>query len=77
MGTLELLELEDWKPNKLQALFLCRQSKQNLASSRVVISFWVKLLPSWMGHTVGIIGLATTNFFIVPLAQWLKLWGQN
>jgi len=69
--TWELLELEDWKPNKLWVLFLCKQSKQNLASPKVVTSFWVKLVPSWMGHIVGTTCLATTNFHVL-LMQWFK-----
>jgi hypothetical protein len=40
------LELKDWKPNKLQTLFLNKRLKENLASSKVVTSFWVKLIPS-------------------------------
>jgi hypothetical protein len=39
MGTWELLELEDWEPNKLQALFSHKRSNENLASSKVVTSF--------------------------------------
>jgi hypothetical protein len=38
------------------------QSKENLAFSRVVTSFWVKLIPFWMDHTVGTIGQITANF---------------
>jgi hypothetical protein len=54
LGTWELLELENWKPNKLWTLFLSRWSKENLTFSKVVTSFWVKLIPFWMGHIVGI-----------------------
>ncbi len=35
-GTWELLELEDWKPNKLRTSFLHKWSKGNLVSSTVV-----------------------------------------
>jgi hypothetical protein len=38
-------------------LFLCRWSKESLASSKDVTSFLIKSVPFWMGHTVG-----TTNF---------------
>jgi hypothetical protein len=51
--TWELFEQEDWEPNKLQALLLQRQSKEILAFFRVVDSFCIKLIPFWMGHTVG------------------------
>ncbi len=38
-STWELLEQKNWELNKLQALFLQRWSKENLASSQVVNSF--------------------------------------
>jgi hypothetical protein len=38
-STWELLEQENWEPNKLRALFLQRWSKENLASSQVDNSF--------------------------------------
>ncbi len=49
-STCEMLELNDWEPNKLQAqlLFL----KKN-PTSKVVFFFWVKLVPYLMGHIVG------------------------
>ncbi len=34
-----------------------------------VTSFLVELIPSWMGHTVGTIGLAIANFYVVPSSQ--------
>jgi hypothetical protein len=39
VGTWELLELENWEPNKLRALFLNRRSKENLKFFKVVTSF--------------------------------------
>ncbi len=68
-STWELLELEDWKPNKLWVLFLCRWSKENPASSKDVTSFWVKLVPSWMGHIIGTTSLAIINFCNVLAIQ--------
>jgi len=52
LGTWELFDQKYWEPNKLWALFLWRSLKGNL-TSRVVNSFWVNLVPFWMGHTVG------------------------
>jgi len=76
-STWELLELEDWKPNKLWALFLHKWSKENTTSSIVVTSFWVKLIPSWMGHKVGMVGLIIASFWTIPPTQWLKSSRQN
>jgi len=70
-NTWELLELKDWKPNKLWALFLQKWSKENLTSYRVVTSFWVKLIPYWMGHKVGTAGLIISSFRTIPPTQWL------
>jgi hypothetical protein len=61
-----MFEVKDWKPNKLQALFLRRQSKESLAFSKVVTSFWVKLVSSWMGHKVGTTSLVIAIFQVVP-----------
>jgi hypothetical protein len=52
------------EPNKLRTLFLNRWWKENLIFSKVVTSFWVKLVPFWMGHTVGTRGLPITYFCI-------------
>ncbi len=41
----------------------------NPTSSRVVASFWVKLVCSWMGHLVGIAALTTTIFWVIPPTQ--------
>jgi len=57
-----LLELKDEKSNKLQTLYLHRESKENHASSKVLTSFWVKLILSWMGHMIGTTSLAIANF---------------
>jgi hypothetical protein len=77
IGTWELLEHEDWEPNKLWALLLRRRSKGNLTFAKVINSFWVKLVPSWMGHTIGIIYLIITIFYNVPLTQRFKSSKQN
>jgi len=39
VGTWELLEHEDWEPNKLQELLLWRWSKENPTSSKIINSF--------------------------------------
>jgi hypothetical protein len=64
----------NWEPNKLQAQL---QLKENPTSSKVVTSFQIKSVPSWMSHTIGTEGLTTTYFRIVPLTQQFKLLGQN
>jgi len=43
VGTCEMLELEDWEPNKLRTQLW---SKENFTSSKVVTSFWIKSVPS-------------------------------
>ncbi len=73
-STCEMLELDDWEPNKLWTWL---RSKKNPTSSRVVTSFWVKSIPSWMGHTIGTEGLTTTYFCTVPPTQWFKSLRQN
>jgi hypothetical protein len=35
------------------------------------------LIPFWMNHIVGIEGLTTTYFHVVPLTQGLKSFGQK
>jgi hypothetical protein len=62
VSTWELLEQKRLEPNKLRMLFLCKWSKENPTSSRIVNSFWAKLIPSWMGHTIGTIGLRNYKF---------------
>jgi hypothetical protein len=38
-GIWELIELEYWKPNKFQTLFLRKRLRENSTSSKVVTSF--------------------------------------
>ncbi len=71
-GIWELNELEYWKPNKLQTLFLHKRSKENPASFQIVTSFWIKLTPYGMGHRVGMRGLTTTHFHVISLTQQFK-----
>jgi hypothetical protein len=60
-ATCELLKLDNWEPNKLQAW---PQSKGKPASSKVVTSFRIKTIPFWMNHTIGTKGLATIYFHV-------------
>jgi len=69
VSTCEMLEINNWEPNKLRTQLW---SKENHVSFRVVTSFWVKSIPSWMGHPIETKGLTTTYFHIVPPTQWLK-----
>jgi hypothetical protein len=73
-STCKMLELHDWEPNRLRA-WLC--SKENLPSSRVITSFWIESLSSWMGHIVGTKGLTTAYFCTIPSTQWFKSLRQN
>jgi hypothetical protein len=73
-STCELLGLNNWETNKLQTQLW---SNDNLASSRIITSFWLKLIPSWMSHIVGTKGLATIYFHVVPPTQQLKSLEQN
>ncbi len=63
-STCKLLGLDDWEPNKLWTWL---RSKENPTSSRVITSFWVKSIPSWINHPIGIEGLTTIYFPIIPL----------
>jgi len=51
--------------------------KINHASSNVVISNWIKLVPTYIGHVGGTSGLSTQYFFLVLPTQWVKSYAQN
>ncbi len=68
-STWELFELENWKPNKLQTLFICKQSKENPTSlnTQILSDQNLKSSKVFLFETIFI------KLFFIQLGLYLKL----